>query len=272
MRACLRGPWKGMMVRGCALAASVMVVAVAQSSADSSLGGRGAVGSADGQTNLFVNSLGMKFAVVPNARVRFAVWETRVRDYQVFCAETGRAWAKPDFPQGPDHPVVNVNWEDAAAFCEWLTARERKTGALADKDRYRLPTDREWSQAAKTAAEDGSTPEDRMKSGRTWPWGNYWPPLAGDGNYGVLLKLDEFPKTSPVGHFKANDSGLFDMGGNVWEWCEDWYNEARVTRALRGASFNDDQPAYLLTSYRFSGTMNLSSDDIGFRVVLERGN
>jgi formylglycine-generating enzyme required for sulfatase activity len=60
------------------------------------------------------------------------------------------------------------------------------------------------------------------------------------------------------------------MGGNVWEWCDDWYNDNRVSRVLRGGSYNDNQPAYLLTTHRFNATMNLVADDIGFRVVLGR--
>ena len=90
------------------------------------------------------NSLGMKFA--PVGDIEFCVWPVRVRDFEVFAKETGfrnAAWRSPGFKQGPDHPVVNVSWNDAIAFCKWLTAREQKNGLLAKGQEYRLPTDLE---------------------------------------------------------------------------------------------------------------------------------
>jgi formylglycine-generating enzyme required for sulfatase activity len=215
------------------------------------------------------NSLGMRFVQVPGVTALFSIWETRVRDYQVFVDDTRREWTKPGFAQTANDPVVNVSWEDAAAFCDWLTRRERQAGRLTDQQRYRLPTDAEWSLAVGLQAESGATPEDRMNAAMVWPWGSVWPPQPGDGNYAPEPKVDGFPNTSPVGRFKANRHGLHDLGGNVWEWCDDWFNLARVTRVLRGGSFHDSQPKDLLASYRFSGTMHLSNDDTGFRVVLE---
>lgn len=215
----------------------------------------------------FTNSLGMVFAQVPGLHARFSIWETRLEDYSAFAKATGHEWNTPS--QGPTYPAVNVNWDDACAFCRWLTAKERKEGRITEHQSYRLPTDAEWTAAATAGSAEAGTPEDRWKKSCTWPWGSYWPPLPGDGNFGPGLKADAYEVTAPVGQFKANALGLYDLGGNVWEWCDDWYNAARVTRALRGGSWNDDQPGSLLTTYRFSGTMNLASDDIGFRVVLE---
>jgi len=216
------------------------------------------------------NSLEMQFTSIPGTRTLFSIWETRVQDYQAFREATGRAWNPPAFQQGHTHPVVNVSWDDAQAFCDWLTAKERKEERLTAKERYRLPTDQEWNLAVGLGPEQGKTPEDRMKTQRIWPWGTYWPPLSGDGNYGPEVRVDAFAETAPVASFNANAVGIHDLGGNVWEWCDDWYNEARVTRVLRGGSFNDSHPAYLLASYRFNGTMNLSNEDFGFRIVLER--
>ena len=219
----------------------------------------------------YTNSLGMRFLPVPGTTVLFSIWETRVQDYAAFCTATSRAPAgKPVFAQEPTHPVVHVSWEDAKAFCDWLTIVERRDNRLTGKERYRLPTDFEWSSAAAVGPEQGKTPEDRMKTPMIWPWGSHWPPVSGDGNYAAELKADSFAYTSPAGSFKTNANGLFDIGGNVWEWCGDWFNEARVSMTMRGGSFSDGHPAALLSSYRFNGTMNLTSEDIGFRVVLER--
>jgi formylglycine-generating enzyme required for sulfatase activity len=217
----------------------------------------------------WTNSLGMVFVFVPGAKLRIAIWETRVKDYEAFHTETSRPWTKPDFAQTPEHPVVNVTWEDAQAFCQWLTAKERDAGQIEPRQRYRLPSDAEWDLAVGLGLEQGRTPEDRMKSLVVWPWGSSWPPQPGDGNYGPDLAMDDFPATAPVGRFRPNRYGLFDLGGNVWEWCEDWFNAANVTKVLRGASFGDGQPKDLLASYRFSATVHLGNDDIGFRVVFE---
>jgi formylglycine-generating enzyme required for sulfatase activity len=264
-----RGEWAAIRRVAPALAGIVVVVCAGQtrSFAADPVGDLPAPQPA---TNLFENTLGMRFVPVPGLKARFSVWETRVGDYRAFIAATERAWTESGFSQGPDHPAVNVNWEDATAFCFWLTGKERKEGKLGPKQRYRLPSDREWTTATGVASERGATPEDRMKTQVLWPWGHYWPPQTGDGNYSPELRADSFPNTAPVATFKPNSLGLFDLGGNVWEWCEDWYNDAHVTKTLSGASFNDAQPGYLLATYRFSGTMNLASDDIGFRIVLEQ--
>ena len=79
---------------------------------------------------------------------------------------------------------------------------------------------------------------------------------------------DGYPRTSPVGSFEANFSGLHDMGGNVWQWCEDWYNVQAQIRVLRGASWYDGDPVSLLASYRYFGTPVNRYDTFGFRCVV----
>lgn len=106
----------------------------------------------------FVNSLGMKFVPVPRTKVLFCIWETRVKDFEVFANDANRHLAKPAFEQGPTHPAVCVSWEEANSFCEWLTTREQATGRIGRAQKYRLPSDEEWSVAVRLPSETGSSP------------------------------------------------------------------------------------------------------------------
>jgi len=220
----------------------------------------------------FVNSLGMKFVPVPGTDVLFSIWDTRVQDYEVFVKATGRSWEKPyGFLQGPSHPVVDVSWEDAKAFCQWLTEMERTAGTLGAEQEYRLPTDAEWSVAAGLSQESGATLSEKEEDGRfkgVYPWGKQWPPPKGAGNYHASLDVDDYEKTSPVGSFGANTFGLYDMGGNVHQWCEDWFNTEKKLRVLRGSSWLADRPFSLLSSYRVIHPPTARQVDDGFRVVV----
>jgi formylglycine-generating enzyme required for sulfatase activity len=103
--------------------------------------------------NAFVNTLGMPFVPVKGTDVQFCIWETRVKDYAAYAAANSgvdASWKKPfgdDFKQEDTHPVVKVNWEDANAFCKWLTKKELAEGKIKAGQKYRLPTDAEWSVA-----------------------------------------------------------------------------------------------------------------------------
>jgi formylglycine-generating enzyme required for sulfatase activity len=241
----------------------------------------------------FVNGLGMKFVPVPitggatgGQRVLFSVWETRVQDYEVFVKETGVKWEKTSFQQGPTHPAANVTWHDAQAFCAWLTEHERKAGRLGSTERYRLPSDHEWSCAVGIGAREdpAKTPEEKhQKIADLFPWGTIWPPPPGAGNYSgeeaagheiskgqerLAGYRDDFPETAPVGSFAANGFGLFDLGGNVWEWCEDIFKPSEAARVMRGASFMHWDLGHLRSSARFSWVPELVSRVGGFRVVL----
>jgi formylglycine-generating enzyme required for sulfatase activity len=251
-------------------------------------------------TNAFVNTLGMPFVPVPGTEVSFCIWETRVKDYAAFAAAkvgVDESWKDFGFgfKQADTHPVVEVSWEDAQAFCEWLTKKEMAAGKIKAGQKYRLPTDAEWSVAVGLTRETGSTPEAKDEGVKdVYPWGKEWPPPKGAGNYAdTACKLEFGPKykaqfgddltviegytdgfayTSPVGSFAANKDGLHDMGGNVWEWCEDRWNPTSSYRVLRGASWVSFDPDGLLSSGRINLTPGRRINDIGFRCVLVGGS
>jgi formylglycine-generating enzyme required for sulfatase activity len=236
----------------------------------------------EAQANAFVNTLGMKFVPVPGTEVAFCIWETRVKDYAVYAAANAgvnASWKKPfgdRFKQANTHPVVNVSWEDANAFCEWLTKKELAEGKIKAGQKYRLPTDAEWSVAVGLGKEKGNTPKEKSRGFKdAYPWGKEWPPPVGAGNYDKSLKVDKFEYTSPAGSFAANKLGLHDMGGNVYEWCEDWYDPAaKANRVLRGASWGYyiGLPDRLLSFYRVYYAPDGRKYFVGFRCVLVGGS
>ncbi len=236
----------------------------------------------------FVNSLGMKFVPVPGTDVLFCIHETRYRDYAAYAAEVVGVNAKWEnqitagftpAERAEDHPVWSVNWDDAQAFCAWLSKKEGKT--------YRLPTDKEWSYAVGIGADekwkDDTTPATVIKNQKVFPWGDAWPPPKGVGNYSDLSRNekapnklqvpyldgydDGFPTTAPVMSFKPNKLGLYDISGNAWEWCEDWFDTSKTERVLRGSSWWDS--GGLQSSNRIHRVPDDRGINYGFRCVLQ---
>lgn len=233
----------------------------------------------------FTNSLGMRFAAVPGTEILMCIHETRRADYAAYAAanpEADPSWkavALEGVPvgAGDDHPVVNVSWDDAKAFCAWLGKKEGRT--------YRLPTDHEWSLAVGIGAREatsGTTPESlsaRIKG--EYPWGLQWPPTKGAGNYAdedcrkrfpwektIEGYSDGFAVTAPVMSFPPNELGIYDLGGNVWEWCDDWFNAERKEHVFRGGSWGSSAREPLLSSFRAHQTANRRWRNDGFRCVL----
>jgi formylglycine-generating enzyme required for sulfatase activity len=221
----------------------------------------------------WVNSLGMKFVPAPGTEVLFSIWETRVKDYAAYAAAQSGvdgSWRNLGFTQQETHPVANVSWEDARGFCRWLTEKERAAGLLSTNQSYRLPTDAEWSWAVGIGEREGSgSPKDKdEKVQGVYPWGTQWPPPSGAGNYDPSLNTDNYDRTAPVGSFAANRLGFYDLGGNVWEWCEDAYGGGNQSRVLRGASWNIDLSGSLKSSRRGIAVPGYRLYHIGFRVVV----
>jgi formylglycine-generating enzyme required for sulfatase activity len=258
----------------------------------------GAVLAAATKDKPFVNTLGMKFVPVPilggptgGQRVLFSIWDTRVQDYEVFVKETKREWPKAGFEQGSTHPAVMVSWEDAQVFCQWLTAREQAAGRLVASEHYRLPNDHEWSCAVELGVREDALKLPGAKSGKindAFPWITQWPPPADAGNYcgeemSAALAAGQYPEikqviegyndgfvnTSPVGSFSPNRFGLYDMGGNVMQWCEDWFDKEQNERVMRGASWIGSDRALLRSSDRPHKISSTRKATLGFRCVLD---
>ncbi len=234
----------------------------------------------------YTNSIGMKFVPVKGTNLMFCIHETRRQDYAAYAAANPGVredWMKVtqmDVPCGDkdDHPVLNVRWTEAQAFCAWLTKKEGKT--------YRLPTDAEWSIAAgmkEGQRPAGTTPESLNEyDPDSYPWGGSFPPSDRAGNYadktsaikfpsiGSISEYDDgFATTSPVMSFKPNKLGLYDMGGNALEWVDDWFNASQTTRTLRGGSFMESDGRRLLSSFRYFDGPLIARHFNGFRIVLE---
>jgi sulfatase modifying factor 1 len=175
-------------------------------------------------------------------------------DFARFVTETGYqaegVWQRYAGPARDDHPVIAVTWNDAVAYATWAHKR--------------LPTEAEWEAAARGGLE-----------GHLFPNGDIIGPEH--ATYGEIYSRD--PRTTPVGSHRPNDYGLFDMSGNVWEWCSDYYAPDAYlrgstrdpkgpskgsARVARGGSWNDT-PRALRVSNRLEMTPSLVGPVFGFR-------
>jgi formylglycine-generating enzyme required for sulfatase activity len=215
----------------------------------------------------------MKFVPVPGARVLFCIHETRYKDYAAYAAETpglDGSWRVQSGNEAQDHPVTKITWREAKAFCDWLGRKEKAT--------YRLPTDREWSVAVGIGPQEAALGFTSSVNVNTpipgqFPWGQQWPPPPGVGNFADRSgnAEDGFETTSPVMRFKPNVLGIYDLGGNVWELCEDWYSAAQDRHVLRGGSYLMGDRVYLSSAQRSASPITAREADCGFRVVREVG-
>lgn len=203
----------------------------------------------------FTNTLGMKFVTVPGTSIIMCIHETRNVDYAAYAAAESSVNAEWRSSAENDlHPVTNVNLNDAESFCKWLTSKEGKA--------YRLPTDTEWSAAA------GHGEATNAEEKTVFPWGSYWPPKPQDGNFRFSELDDGYSSAAPVMQFRPNRLGIYDLGGNVAEWCKK-DNEPTQSPGTRGGAWNKGGQSTLSSLYRELENQDVRRVTIGFRCVIE---
>ncbi len=229
----------------------------------------------------FVNSAGMRFVLIPAGtfllgsppdepmrgadeglarRVRIeqpyyvGVFPVTQKQYAAFMAGNPAHFQRKN-GGGPEHPVEQVSWHDAINFCRKLTARpeEKRAGRV-----YRLPTEAEWECACRAGTTTPFAFGDTLSSTQA----NF----DGTHPYGAA-DIGPFRKTTTkVGTYEPNAWGLYDMHGNVWEWCADWYSPG-TQRTLRGGSWNNS--GHLCRSARRQKyAPDFRGDNVGFRIAV----
>jgi len=184
-------------------------------------------------------------------------YEVTFSQYDKFCETTGRRKPGDEGWGRGNRPVINVSWNDAKAFCDWLS---KKTG-----QNIHLPTEAQWEYAARGG---------NKSKGYKYSGSNNLEEIA-------WFSRNSEKNTHPVGQKKPNELGIYDMTGNVREWCHDWYDEDYYsnsetknpkgpsegrTRVNKGGKWND-YPVSLRISYRGYATSSLGTFGIGFRII-----
>jgi formylglycine-generating enzyme required for sulfatase activity len=200
-------------------------------------------------------------------------YEVTNAQYQKFKPQH-KSESSEGFTQDADNqPVVNVSWDDAVAYAKWLSQKSGQT--------YRLPTEAEWEYAARagttTSRYWGNNPDDTCK------YANVADLTAKKKrpSWTTFFCDDGYVVSAPVGSFKPNSFGLYDMMGNVWEWCEDTYNSEAYTklpknnpvytgegeyRVMRGGGWSNG-PLGIRSSHRVGLSPDFGHHALGFRLV-----
>lgn len=200
--------------------------------------------------------LDQKMLPVPGTKILLSKTEFTRAEWQLYMRAEGLPYPEGDGPSG-FHPVASVSWADVTAFCAWFS---QVTGR-----HWRLPTAEEWGMAA-----------GKQKS--EFPWEGPWPPAWDRGNYALdpqgkpdvpkRTGADGFTGTAPVGSFKPNSLGFYDLGGNVWEFLTD--SAAKLgERLTSGASWGTTMREMIRSAAHRPVPETLLDDSVGFRIALD---
>ncbi len=227
-----------------------------------------------GQFRTFVDDAGYKTEAEKDGKGGYG-WD---EEKKAFREDPKFTWRNAGFEQTDEHPVVNVSWNDAVAFCEWLKSKEGEP--------YRLPSEAEWEYACRagttTRYSSGDDPETLVTVGDVADATL----KAKFADWTTIAASDGYVFTAPVGKFRANSFGLYDTHGNVWEWCQDSYDSGYYKtspvddpacsagasrRVIRGGSWFSS-PRFCRSAYRGGGEPEYRYVDLGFRVARGQSN
>ena len=176
--------------------------------------------------------------------------EVTVGQFKKFLSESnhpfdGDRWARIyKYSPTNKHPMIHVSWLDATAYAKWAGKR--------------LPTEKEWEFAARGGLVD-----------KMFSWGDDEAVVREYANFEGTDGKDQWNDTTAlVGSFKPNGYGIYDMSGNVWEWCQDWYDEGKEYRVCRGGSWSNSMLSQRV-AYRVNDVPTAANYYVGFRCVLE---
>lgn len=209
----------------------------------------------------------LTFIWIDNLKTWFGKYEITNGQYRRYRHSHSSMFVESETLNAASQPVVFVTWNDAKDFCSWLNINYAKT--IPEGWFFRLPTSSEWTDAA------------RCGTDRIYPWGNSWPPQSGNYSDEAARKVfanwqgiegynDGYAATCPVTESGTNEWSIFGMGGNVWEWCEDWYDRDCKNKVRHGGGWDFDVKASLKINYRGFDRPGMKYDTVGFRVVIAK--
>ncbi len=207
-----------------------------------------------------LNSLSIDMIKIPNKNYEMGKYPITIAEYMHFANDVKKHYpewmeegSKYNIEIGNDNhykgknfddnaSIIGISWHDATAYCKWLSEKT--------EDNYKLPTEKEWEYACRAGTKTKWSFGDDEKELDKYAWYN--------GNSDSTTHL--------VGEKLPNPWGLYDMHGNVWEWCEDWYDEDKDSKVLRGGSWDSDAVWTHSASRGWYGPTDCD-DDRGFRLL-----